>query len=263
MKKQLQVLNGIMLIITIVLSYLSNSGVFNGNTMASVSSKYDNLFTPAGYAFSIWGLIYLCLLGFVVYYGRSLFIATKKEDQTVEDVGWWFVLSCLANSTWVMLWIYDYILISVLMMIVLLFSLLKIVLNTHMELHNVPFKKFMFLWWPFCFYSGWVSVALIANIAAYLTKIGWDGFGISETMWTVVMIIIAVVSDVFMIWKRNMREFALVGVWSLIAIAVANQYEDKMIYWTALAMALFIFINLSIHGYQNRKTNPFTHPMKE
>ena len=263
MKKQLQVLNGITLIVTIVISYLSNSGIFNGNTMASVSAKYNNLFTPAGYAFSIWGLIYLGLLGFVIYYGRSLFIATKKEDQTVDDVGWWFVISCLANSSWVMLWIYDYIFISVLMMMVLLFSLLKIVINTQMELHNVPLKKFLFLWWPFCFYSGWVSVALIANIAAYLKKLGWDGFGFSESIWTVVMIIIAVAINVFMIWNRNMREFALVGVWSLIAIAVANQNGDKLVYWTALAMALFIFINISIHGYQNRKTNPFTHPIHE
>lgn len=263
MKKQLQVLNGIALVITIIISYLSNSGVFGVHTMASMSAKYDNLFTPAGYAFSIWGIIYLGLLGFVIYYGRSLFMALKKEDDSVELVGWWFVISCLANSAWVLLWIHDYILISIAMMLLLLFSLLKIVINTHMELHNVPLKKFIFLWWPFCFYSGWVSVALIANIAAYLKKIGWDGFGVSETIWTIIMILVAVTVNLFMIWKRNMREFALVGVWSLIAIAVANKDADLMVYWTALAMALVIFVNISIHGYQNRETNPFTHPMKD
>ena len=257
MKKQLQVLNGIMLIIMIVISYLSNTGIFNGNTMASVSAKYENLFTPAGYAFSIWGLIYLGLLGFVFYYGRSLFKPISKEDKTVEQVGWWFVISCLANISWVMLWLYDYTLLSVVMMVLLLFSLLRIVVNTQMELHNVPLKKFLFLWWPFCFYSGWVSVALIANIAAYLTKIGWSGFGISETSWTVIVIIVAAAVNIFMVWNRNMREFALVGVWSLIAIAVANQDVHMMVYWTSIIMAILVFINISIHGYQNRKSNPF------
>lgn len=261
MKKQLQILNGFALLLTIAVSYISNTGILNGNTMASVSNKYRNLFTPAGYAFSIWGLIYLGMLGFVIYYGRSLFKPAQKEDTTVQEVGWWFIISCLANMSWVLLWLYDYTLLSVLMMVVLLFSLLKIVFNLKMELHNVPLKKFLFLWWPFCFYSGWVSVALIANIAAYLKKIDWDGFGISEVNWTVTMIVVAALINIFMIWNRNMREYALVGVWSLVAIAYQN--EVKMVYWTAIVMAIIIFINISIHGYQNRKTNPFTHRMVE
>ncbi|HLS11645.1 MAG TPA: hypothetical protein VK050_05750 [Flavobacteriaceae bacterium] len=263
MKKQLQILNGLALLLTITINYLSNTGIFNGNTIASVSKQYNNLFTPAGYAFSIWGLIYLGMLGFVIYFGRSLFISVTKEDKSVEQIGWWFIISCLANASWVLLWIYDYILLSVLIMLLLLFSLLKIVVNLKMELHNVPFKKFLFLWWPFCFYSGWVSVALIANIAAYLKKIEWNGFGISESIWTVVLIVLAAGINVFMIWNRNMREFALVGVWALIAIAVANKSGDMMVYWSASSMALLLLVMISIHGFQNRETNPFTHRMKE
>lgn len=258
MKKTLQILNGIAAVVTIAMGYVSNTGIFNGNTMASVSAEYQNLFTPAGYAFSIWGLIYLGLLGFVIYYGRSLF---KKEagqdDGTVEQIGWWFLISCVANSLWVVMWLYEYILISVLLMLVLLTSLLRIVVLTKMELHNATFKKFLFLWWPFCFYSGWVSVALIANIAAYLTKIGWDGFGISDTFWTVIMIVVATIVHIFMIWNRNMREFALVLVWSLIAIAIANQNENSTVVCTAIVMASLVLINIVIHGFLNRKSNPF------
>lgn len=256
MKKSLQILNGLALIAVIVISYLSNTGIFNGNTMATVSAKYHNLFTPAGYAFSIWGLIYLGLLGFVIYYGRSLFIRVEKEDDTVTKVGWWFFISCLANISWVITWLYDYTFISVLMMILLLFSLLKIVINTQMELHNVPLKKFMFLWWPFCLYSGWVAVALIANISAFLKKIEWGGFGISESIWAVIMLVIAAAVNIFMVWNRNMREFALVGVWALIAIAVANQEVNAVVFWTAIVMTVLVFINISIHGFQNRKSNP-------
>src|SRR5690554_5154722 len=163
MKTLLPVANGIALIITIVMNYLSNTGVFNGNTMETISDRYSNYFTPAGYAFSIWGLIYLGLLGFVFYTGRSLF--TRKEaDPFLFNIGWWFVLSCLANSLWVVTWLNDYIGFSVLLMIILLISLLKIIVNTRMELDHHPFKKYLFIFWPFALYSGWVSVALIANI---------------------------------------------------------------------------------------------------
>lgn len=257
MKRTLQIINGVAAVITIVMGYLSNTGIFNGNTMASVSAEYQNLFTPAGYAFSIWGLIYVGLLGFVIYYGRSLFKPQIKEDDTIGQIGWWFFISCLANSLWVVVWLYEYTLVSVFLMIILLFSLLKIVVKTEMELHNGPLKKFLFLWWPFCLYSGWVAVALIANIAAYLTKIGWSGLGLSEIVWTFIMILVAAAVNLFMIWNRNMREFGLVGVWSFIAIAVANQNESSFIFWTALIVAAIVLINTGIHGYQNRKTNPF------
>src|SRR5690606_19372124 len=83
----------------------------------------------------------LSLLGFVIYYGRSLFNANIKEDNTLTEVGWWFFISCLANSLWVVVWLYEYTLISVFLMIVLLFSLLKIVVKTTMESHHTPLKK--------------------------------------------------------------------------------------------------------------------------
>lgn len=255
MKKTLQILNGIAVVCTIVMGYMSNTALFNGKTMASVSAEYQNLFTPAGYAFSIWGLIYLSLLGFVIYYGRSLFNANIKEDDTVKQVGWWFFISCLANSLWVVAWLYEYTLVSVFLMIVLLFSLLRIVVKTQTEWHKAPLKKFFFLFWPFCIYSGWVSVALIANIAAYLTKTGWGGWGISETAWTNIMIVVAAMVHIFMIWKRNMREFALVLVWSLTAIAVANKNENVTVVGAAVIAAIVVFVNIIIHGFKH--TNPF------
>lgn len=265
MKKTLQILNLIAVVFTIAMGYASNTGIFNGNTMADVSAKHQNLFTPSGYAFSIWGLIYLGLLGFAIYYSCSLFSTRKKEDLVIQQVGWWFIISCIANSLWVVAWPYDYTLLSVILMVILLFSLLKIVINTQMELYDAPLKKFLFLWWPFCFYSGWVAVALIANVAAYLTKIGWNAFGLSETVSAVVMILIAGIVNVFMIWNRNMREFALVGVWSLIAIAVSNKDSHSVVLWSAVFTAIGVFINIAVHGYQNRKSNPFlqVHQNKE
>lgn len=253
MKRSLQVANAVSFIITLVFNYLSNTGIFNDNTMGSVSAKYDNLFTPAGYAFSIWGLIYLALLAFVIYQGRSIF-KKVEDDQFVLEVGWWFVISCIANSLWVLAWLYDYTGTSVLIMLVLLFSLLKIVINTRMELDEVPIKKLVFLWWPFSIYSGWITVALIANISAWLTKTGWDGWGFSDIFWAIIMIIIAGAINLFMTWSRNMREYAIVGVWALVAIAVANWNTEQSIVQAALIVALIIFVSTGLHAFQNRRS---------
>jgi hypothetical protein len=258
MKKFLQIANGIALLATIIINYLSTTGVFNGNTMASVSARYRNLFTPAVYAFFIWAPIYLGLLAFVIYQGRSLF---KKggDDEVVLQIGGWFIVSCVANSFWVMAWLYELTGLSVVIMLTLLFSLLKIILNTRMEMDDVPLKTIAFIWWPFCLYSGWITVALIANIAAWLTKIQWSGWGIPPADWAIIMILVAGAINIFMTWNRNMREFATVGVWALVAIAVADWQTAPAVAWTALAMAVILFINTGIHAFKNRAFSPWTY----
>ena len=254
MKTVLPVANGIALIIAIVINYLSNTGIFNGNTMETISDKYFNYFTPAGYAFSIWGLIYLGLLGFVIYTGRSLF--TKQEtDPIIFKIGWWFVLSCIANSLWVVAWLNDYPGVAVLIMLVLLVSLLAIIVNLRMELDHHPIKKYVLVFWPFAIYAGWVSVALIANVAAWLTKLNWNGWGISEITWTVIMVCVAGLVNIFMIQTRNLREYGLVGIWAVIAIAVSNRENEgtSSIIYTCYAVAIVLVIFIIANFIKNRR----------
>lgn len=258
MKKTLPIINGIALIVTIVINYLSNTGIFNGNTMQTISERYENLFTPAGYAFSIWGLIYLGLLGFVIYTGRVLF-KKNTEEPLLGKIGWWFVLSCVANSLWVVCWLYDFTGVSVILMIVLFVSLLKIVINTRMELDYHPFANYLFVFWPFALYFGWISVALIANIAAYLTRINWDGWGITDINWTIIMICIAGLVNIVMITSRNLREYGVVGIWALLAIASSNKNNDlgtPIIYSCYIVSGvILIFIILNALKNRNRTFN--------
>ncbi|GGW27432.1 hypothetical protein [Arenibacter certesii] len=256
MKKTLQISNAIALLITIVVNYLSNTGTINGNTMKTVSDMYFNYFTPSGYAFSIWGLIYMGLIGFVIYTGRSLFKGDSDEE-IVEKIGWWFVISCIGNSLWVIAWLNLYTGTSVLLMSIVLFSLLKIIVNTRMELDTHPLKKYLLIFWPFAIYTGWISVAFIANVAAYLTKTNWDGWGVSEINWTIIMIIVAGLINIFMILKRNLREYALVGIWALIAIAVSNKENSNLsIVYASYIVAAIILIFISISAYRNSASSP-------
>ena len=256
MKKILQILNGIAFVSVIVINYLSNTGLMNGKTIGTVSDNINSLFTPAGYAFSIWGLIYLFLLAFIIYQGRSLFVKVSNDDFILK-IGYWFIISCIANSAWVFCWVYGYTGISCLFIFLLLISLLKIVLNNNMEMFDASKSTIVFLWWPFVIYSGWVTVASVANVSSYLVKINWDGFGLSPENWTIIMIIIATIINATVIFKRNLREFALVGAWALIAIGVANTNSFSVIANTAFSAAGLLVVLALYHGFKNRKTNPF------
>lgn len=256
MKKTFQISNGIALVSTIIINYLSNTGKVNNATIGDVSKEFNSLFTPAGYAFSIWGFIYLLLIGFAVYQGRSLFVKVKNDDFILKT-GWWFVISCIFNSAWVFAWLYGYTGLSCVFIFLLLISLLKIVYANAMELWGASLPTIAFLWWPFVFYSGWVTVASIANVSSFLIKAEWDGFGVTPVIWTIIMIGVATSINLIVTWKRNMREFALVGAWALIAIAIANQSEHETIFLTALIAATILLISSAVHGFKNRATNPF------
>ncbi|RZK41808.1 MAG: tryptophan-rich sensory protein [Pedobacter sp.] len=246
MRHTLPIVNGIALVSTVFVNYLSNSGAFNGNTMKTVSDRYFNLFTPAGYAFSIWGLIYLGLFCFTIYTGRSLF--TKQEPHpALSKIGWWFVISCICNSLWVTAWLYDYTLLSVGLMVMILISLLNIITSLNISLKRENNKNYWLISIPFTLYVGWISVAIIANIAAYLTRVKWDGFGIDSTMWTIGMIVIAGFVNVYMITQRNMRAFGAVGIWALLAIAANQSTDSSAIVYTCYGISTAILLSTIIN----------------
>jgi len=257
MKKRLAVLNLLSVILVVGINYLSQAFRFNNTTIGELSDQYRNLFTPASYAFAIWGLIFLSLFGYAIFQIKRAFFSDKASE-FIQQTGYWFVLANILNSLWVIAFVYEYTGLSVLIMLGILFSLIKIILNTNMERWDAPITTISFVWWPICIYSGWIAVATIANIAAYLSKLGWDGGFLSEQQWTITMIIIALILNLVMIWKRNMREFAMVGVWSLFAIFWRHKDSLETIAYTALVGSIILIIATGIQGFKNRQTNPAT-----
>ncbi|CAM4102945.1 hypothetical protein FLAN108750_10370 [Flavobacterium antarcticum] len=258
MKRTLQIANGIALVATIIINYLSNTGLLNGKTIGDVSNGLTTLFTPAGYAFAIWGFIYLLLIGFIFYQGKSLFSSNTSSDEVVLKIGWWFVISCIANSAWVFLWIYGYTGLSCLFILLLLYSLLQIIFRCRLELDLEPFTKMIFIAWPFVFYAGWVTVASIANISAYLFKINWDGFGIAADNWAIVMIVVAVLVNIWAIKSRNLREFAVVGAWALIAIGVRNQEAAENVANIAYIGAVTLLLACAVDAFSKFRKGGFS-----
>ena len=144
----------------------------------------------------------------------------------------------------------------VLIMLGILISLLKIVLKTNMERWDAPIEIIAFVWWPICFYSGWIAVATIANISAFLVSIGVEFSQLTQIVITMVLITIAVYLNNLMINLRNMREFALVGAWALFAIFIRHNGEIAAIAYYALAGAVVLTVAAGLHGYRNMETNP-------
>ncbi|MEB2783595.1 hypothetical protein [Algoriphagus persicinus] len=249
------ILNLIVLIIVIFWNYWVNAKGLNGNTVSSLSADYENLFTPAGYAFSIWGLIFLALFAQAIFFISRAFSPAKDSD-FLSQIGPYLIMANIGNGLWIYMWLMEYTGISVIVMLGILASLVIIILNTNMERWDAPQPIIFWLWWPIALYSGWIAVATITNISAYLAKAGWTG-GASEVTWVIVMIIVAVILNLFMIATRNLREFASVGVWALIAISVRHWENIPTLQWTALIGAIVLFIAISYHGYQNRTTAPF------
>lgn len=250
MKKTLNIANIVALIATIAINYLSNTGLINGNTMKTISDQYANYFTPAGYAFSIWGVIYLGLLGFIFYGWSSL---SDKNDQMISKIGWWFVVSCIANSLWVVVWLYDQIGLSVVVMALLLVSLLKIIQNAGIFKGSAANPKTLLcVYWPFSIYFGWVSVAFIADIAAFLTKSGWGGWGIPAITWTVIMLCIAGLVNVLVVHTKKLYAYGLVGMWAVLAISVANQDSNSTILYTCYGVAAVVLAFIVVNLFRRR-----------
>lgn len=254
--RSIAIVNSLSVVFALSVNFLSQSVGINGNTVGSLSDKYANLFTPAGYAFSIWGIIFLGMIAYAANQLRDAFTQPQDTDH-IQQSGVWFALANVMNGLWIVAWLYEYTGLSVIIMTVLLLSLLKLVLNGNMTRWDAPFKTIALVWWPVCIYVGWISVALIANVSAYLAKVGWDGGPLSEEQWTIVMIVVATLLNLAVMILRSMREFAAVGIWSLMAIYVRHADSLESVAHTALIGAIILSIAVSTHAFLHRKTLPF------
>ncbi|MEQ8623688.1 MAG: tryptophan-rich sensory protein [Vicingaceae bacterium] len=253
--KFLAILHFLILAVVIWWNYYINSGSIDGKTVGAVSDKFSTLFTPAAYAFSIWRVIYLLLTCYAVYLIKIAFSNNEDEEVVLKSAPW-LILAHLGSASWLWFWLQESTGISVIVMIVIMLSLIVAILKLNMERWDAPLPTLAFVWWPIDLYAGWISVALVANVSAHLTGIGWDG-GLKESSWVIIMIAIVSVIHILMIQKRNMREFAAVAIWAFIAIAVKHWDGLQFLSWTAIFASIIIGAVAARHAYLNRATLPF------
>jgi hypothetical protein len=201
-------LNLIGFALVILMNTLANALPLNGYTTGELSALYPNRFVPAGFTFSIWGVIYLALLGFVV------FQFTEKGKAIAQAIGIWFLLSCLANAAWILAWHYRFPVLSLVIMLFLLFTLVQV----YRRIQPFDWGKHWLGRLPFQLYIAWVTVATVANTTAVLVEAGWSGGPLSETTWASVMAGVAAVAGLLFLRFFKDLPYALVILWALFGI---------------------------------------------
>jgi hypothetical protein len=249
----LQWANVVAFLITVLVNALANMAVFNGKTTGEISDLYPTLVTPAGYVFSIWGLIYILLFIFVVFQ----VLPSQREKMFQKEVGVLFALSSVFNVVWLFLWQYGYITLSVLPMFALLATLIMIYLRLNIGKSNVSLKEKLSVHLPFSVYLGWITVATIADVAAALVSINWDGFGISDVTWAIIVVAIALIITLLVIFTRKDIAYSLVLVWALVGIAVKQSGNQSIVTTTeigAVVIIIALVLSILVSRFRRRKS---------
>ena len=212
--KIIKILALVSYIIMVAVNYLAVTLPLGGRSTGEISDNYLNLFAPASYAFSIWGLIYTLLGIYVIYQFFS------KEDEIIKKVSGIFIINALLNASWIFAWHYDVIWLSAIIIIGLLITLMKIADIFRDKTINK--KDLLMARLPFSIYFGWITVATIANIVILLVSLGWNGFNV----WgTIVILLIGLLIGSCRMISDKFFPYGLVLIWAYVAILFKHLSE--------------------------------------
>ncbi len=209
----------------VVVNVLANALPINNLSTGAISDLYPNLFTPAGLTFSIWGLIYL-LLGLYVIYQFGFFQKDKSQDRQdlLKKLSVYFIATSVANAAWIFAWHYMMPGLSLAIMIALLACLIKIA--DLLKGRNFSRQEKFFIRLPFAIYFGWITVATIANVTVFLVSLGWDGFGVAPSVWTVMILLVGAVIGIARMTKDRSIAYGLVFVWAYAGILIKGSVAE-------------------------------------
>ena len=219
-------LNIVSFIFTVIVNSLAGSTtIIGGKNTAQISDSNPTLITPAGYVFSIWGIIYILLGIFVVFQA----LPSEKGKDYQKRIGFLFILSSLVNIVWLFLWQNELLGFSVVLMFLLLASLVTIYIRLEIGKSLVSLRERLTVHLPFSVYLGWITIASIANVATTLVSVNWNGFGIAPETWATLIIIIALLIALLVIATRKDLAYGLVIIWALVGIAVKQSGHQNIV----------------------------------
>lgn len=203
---------------TIIVNTLANALPINGLNTGEISDRFEVYFVPAGYVFSIWGLIYLGLIAFTIFQA----LPSQRQNPRLRATGWWVTLGGLANIAWIFLWHYEIFPLTIVAMVILLITLIITYLRLGIGRTQVPPAEQWAVRLPFSIYLGWITVATVANATALLDYLQWDGFGIAPEIWMTIILAVVLVLVTLMNFIRRDVAYALVILWALAGIGLKH-----------------------------------------
>lgn len=203
---------------TIIMNILANALPLNGLNTGEISDRFEVYFVPAGYVFSIWGLVYIGMIAFAIYQA----LPAQRDNPRLRRVGYLFAVANLANVAWLFLWHYEQFPWTLLAMFTLLVLLIATYLGLGIGRSRVAAAEMWSIRVPISIYLGWITVATIANVTSVLDYAGWGGWGIAPQAWAVIMLVVTAAVSVAMWLSRADVAYLLVIVWAAIGIAVKH-----------------------------------------
>lgn len=261
--RTLQILNWIFFLAMVFVNFLANYLPINNKNTGQLSNQYPNLFVPAPITFAIWGVIYLLLFIFCVKQSKGLFSSNMDEitAEIVLLINFRFIITCILNATWIFVWHYEYLGASVVVMLLFLAQLINI--NQRLDTITIYLSNasIFAIKAPFGMYLGWICVATVANITAFLVNLKWDRAGQSEVFWTCLLIMIAACIVSYTILKMRNFYLGLAVIWAFSGIIFARLNAEvylRFIVWTAVfgigLVALLTIIEISRALFRKHET---------
>lgn len=215
------IINVVAYIATLVMNFLAQAGQgvasqlfpYSVQELATMRAVF---FLPANYVFGIWGLIYTAMGAYIIYQA----LGSNRDSRIHEKIGPLFLVSCIANTLWLVLFQNDRVGESTIAMLVLLASLIAIYVRLGIGKVVVSRGERWAVHFVFSVYLGWITVATVANVATALYQGGssLSFLGISADLWTVIMMIVAAAVGLLVVYMRRDLAFAGVVVWALVGI---------------------------------------------
>ena len=230
-----QIITILVTLFTITVNGLANAIPLNGQETGEISDRFDIYFVPAGYVFSIWGLIYIGLIAFTIYQA----LPSQKDNPLLNKIYPAYWIGNLANAVWVFLRHYEFLPLTLVAMITLLACLLYIYTQISKPSTELDRKQKWFVKLPISIYLGWISVATIANVSQVLFYLGWGGWGISPEIWAVIMLGTATILGLLMLWREHDIAYALVLVWAFVGIT-SSQADTVLVANVAWATSIIL-----------------------
>ncbi len=210
----LQGLAIVSVLLTLFVNYLATAGLVNNITPPEISDALLSQFTPANYAFSIWSVIYTFVIGFTIYQA----LPSQRENPKLQGVRELFIATGALNIAWTFAWHYAVYPLSLLLMVGILLTLIGIYVRVGIGKPASSWGERLWVHLPFSLYLSWIAVATIANASSVLVFYDWSGFGVSGSLWSAVMILVAALVGASILWKRANVAYAAVYVWAVLAI---------------------------------------------
>lgn len=203
--RELRIINVLGFAFLLVASFIfSRGGALN-------TQEIRPLFSPAAYAFRIWGLIYL-LVGIWV---AAQFIDNGESQKIYESIGYWFATATVLSGLTILvpLNLSPFFIVGSLIALIVIYERIT---------KSIPGSSLIRI--PFSFYIGWISVATIANISLVLKNLGFtEIFGLGELAWTLILLVIGTLLALVFMYKHNDVIYPLVFIWGYIAIGIENK----------------------------------------